>query len=496
MTEPGGAWSCPVRRSAIVRPDQVALRVGQVVLTYAQLDREVSLAVTWLTSLGVRAGDRVAVLGPNSLPWAIVAHALGRIGAPVVALNVRLTANELAPLIALAEPQRILVDPALRDRLPSGVYVHALKREAWQDLAPSDDSGDRTHPADAMRGILFTSGTSGRSKAAALSYGNFVANARSSAANLGGGRDQVWMGSLPLFHIGGLAMLLRSAEYGCTLSLHASFDAAAVNREIDELGVTHVSLVATTLLRTLEARGERHFPPTFRAALIGGGPVTPELLAWARRLGAPAAQTYGLTEACSQVTTEHLEHADGTTAGPALPGTEVRIVDADGALLPPDTVGEIEVRGPTVMLGYFRDTDATHQTLWKGWLRTRDLGSMDAQGRLRIVSRRTDLIVSGGENVYPAEIEAVIARHPAVADAAVAPVADARWGQVAVALIVWRSEPQPEALESFLSDHLARYKVPRRFLSVAAVPRNAMGKLDRPACRMLAETSSGNATAG
>jgi O-succinylbenzoic acid--CoA ligase len=193
-------------------------------------------------------------------------------------------------------------------------------------------------------------------------------------------------------------------------------------------------------------------------------------------------QTYGLTEATSQVATERLGAADGESAGHALPGTELRIENAS----PADGVGEILVRGPTVMRGYFRDPAATQEALRDGWLHTGDLGSVDALGRLHVEARRLDLIVSGGENIYPAEVEAQLCALPAVRDAAVLPVPDAKWGQVPVALLVARAERLDDAeLRRLCQARLASFKVPRRFVWVDALPRNAAGKLERAGLKRL-----------
>ncbi len=219
--------------------------------------------------------------------------------------------------------------------------------------------------------------------------------------------------------------------------------------------------------------------------LIGGGPVSANLLQRARALGVPALQTYGLTEACSQVCTERLGDADGTTAGPALSGLEVRVVDGERRVLAAGVAGELEVRGPTVMRGYLGGAGQGPDA--DGWLQTRDWATLDAQGRVTIHARRTDLILTGGENVYPAELEAVLARHPAIRDAAVIGAPDETWGQVPVALVASRGAPVAgEELSAWCRAHLAGFKIPRRFVAVDEVPRNANGKIDRTALAQLA----------
>jgi O-succinylbenzoic acid--CoA ligase len=216
------------------------------------------------------------------------------------------------------------------------------------------------------------------------------------------------------------------------------------------------------LERVLETRGARPFVGV-KAALIGGGPMTPATLQRARAAGLPVLQTYGLTEACSQVTTELLEDADGTTAGPPIPGVEVRIANPDAS-----GVGEIEVRGPTVAKGL------------GPWLQTKDLGALDERGRLSVKSRRLDLILSGGENVYPAEVEAVLREHPTIRDVAIVAREDAEWGQVPVAVVV-ADVFDPSGLAAWARERLASFKVPRGWVQAEALPRNATGKVDRMA---------------
>lgn len=447
----------------VSHPDRLAVASGDVRWSYRDLDREAQRWAERLKARGVSEGDRVAHLSRVTPDAVALAHAIWRLGAVAVPLNTRLTAAELAPQLEALQPRLTLVDPSFADRL-------SLEGERPSRRSSGDTAA-----------ILFTSGTTGRPKAAALSHANFLAAARASAANVGGAPGDRWLLCLPLFHVGGLTMLHRCATYGAALFLQERFDAGAASRAIDSDDITHTSLVATTLRRLLDARGDRPFPRTLDAILIGGGPVPPALLERARALGAPVLQTYGLTESCAQVTTERPREADGLTAGPPLPGLAVRIVDQGGNDLPPNAVGEIEVSGPTVFQGYAGDESETHQTLWKGWLRTRDLGSLDERGRLTVAARRADLIVSGGENVYPAEVEAVLLTAPGVLDAAVFARPDDEWGQVPVAAVVAGPDFSPEEAERHCRARLAGYKVPRRFVLLPELPRNAAGKLDRAA---------------
>jgi O-succinylbenzoic acid--CoA ligase len=276
--------------------------------------------------------------------------------------------------------------------------------------------------------------------------------------------------------------------------LHARFDPEAVNRDLDGEGVTLVSMVSAMLARVLDVRGDKPPPPRLRAVLLGGGPTPPALIERARKAGIPVAPTYGLTEATSQVATrppgEVGEPLDGRLQ--PLPGTRLKVVDGRDEPVGPGVVGEVCVRGPTVMAGYWRRPEETARTLRGGWLHTGDLGALDADGRLRIVDRRSDLIVSGGENVYPAEVEAVLAQHAGVAEAAVVGESDAEFGCRPVAYFVARPDgPLACAtasevagqLRDLCRDRLAGFKIPVRFKRVDALPRTATGKLRREALR-------------
>ncbi|AKQ66467.1 O-succinylbenzoic acid--CoA ligase [Myxococcus hansupus] len=473
--------ACPIREGARHHPDAEALTFAGGAWTYRALDAEVSRWVAALEAHGIGAGARVATLATNHAASVFLYWALGRVGAVLAPLNARLTEAELTPMVDDLQPQLILALESLLPRLPAALPLEAFVKPAHtasETCGALEDASPRV--------VLFTSGTTGRPKGAVLTEGNFRASSRASAANLGAHPAPRWLGTLPLFHVGGIAMLTRTAYEGGCLVLHERFDADAANRAFDTERVSHASLVATTLERVLDARHDRPLPPSFALALIGGGPVPVPLLARARAARLHALQTYGLTEACSQVTTERPSEADGRTAGVPLPSVEVRIVGAEGLVQEPGAEGDIEVRGPTVMAGYWQRQEATRDTLRDGWLRTKDVGVLDGRGRLTVLSRRTDLIVRGGENLYPAEVEAVLLNHPAVQEAAVAGFPDERWGEVPVAFLVPRvgqERPGREALEAWCRSSLAGFKVPARFVWLDALPRNAMGKVERTVLR-------------
>jgi O-succinylbenzoic acid--CoA ligase len=474
---------------AAVAPDAPAVTCGGETWSFARLLERAHAAARALGALGVRAGDVVAALEPNGLPFAALAHATQICGAALLPLNLRLTARELAFQLGDARP-RVL--------LHGGGELAALAEAATRDLpelrraglpldseslggAPLREDLDLSETC----AVVYTSGTTGAPKGAELSHDAFLWSAVGSAFHLGNAPGDRWLACLPLQHVGGLAILYRSVLTGAAVTIHERFDPARVAAELDSGGVTLVSLVAAMLERVLDARGERPAPPALRCVLLGGGPAPSHLLRRARALGFPIATTYGLTEAASQVTTLPLARAraDAESAGVPLFCTEVRVESLDGEPLPAGQPGEIAVRGPTVMKGYLRRPEETARALRGGWLHTGDVGLFDPAGELRVLDRRSDLIVSGGENVYPAEVEAALREHPEVVDAGVAAEPDPAFGARVAAWIVLRPESRVSASEiaSFCRQRIAGYKIPRAVHFVAALPRTESGKLLRRA---------------
>ncbi|MER3455421.1 MAG: o-succinylbenzoate--CoA ligase [candidate division GAL15 bacterium] len=489
----------PLAYWARSEPHRPALRNFREALTYGELERRVQAAARRLAGLGVKRGARVALLLRNGLPFVVVVHALARLKAVCVPLNVRLAPPELRWQLVHCDPYLVVVDPQLADRAEQAgwsrtVCVDPDHPELLPEARPEQVRPTDRHPAGAVQGILYTSATTGHPKGAQLTFGNHFWSALANNLHLGCGPEGTWLVVLPLYHVGGLAVLWRAALAGAQVVLHEQFDPDAFLRELDG-GVAYTSLVPTLLERILQARAGRPAPSTLRAVLVGGGPVRAELVERAARAGWPIAPTYGLTEATSQVATLHpsLALQRPGCAGRPLLGVQVR------AGRSADNPEEIRVRGPTVMKGYFRRPDATSQALRGGWLHTGDVGYLDEDGFLHVVDRREDLIVTGGENVYPAEVEAVLKAHPGVEEAAVVGVPDPYWGQQVVAFVQLRAKGglDPQDLVAFCREHLAGFKVPRRVWVVEDLPRAGLDKLrrgqlrERAARLLAAETISG-----
>jgi O-succinylbenzoic acid--CoA ligase len=328
--------------------------------------------------------------------------------------------------------------------------------------------------------MLCTSGTTGAAKAVVLSNGACFASALAAGKRLDYREAQAWLATMPLHHVGGLSILLRAAIFGAEVVLRDGFDAERTRADIAHFAIRHASLVPTMLHRllALDTAASTTSALTSCCFLVGGAALSGELTRRATNAGLDVRATYGMTEAASQVTTtergEVVEYPE--TTGRALDGVSVRIDAPDR-----DGYGEIVVSGGTLFHGYYEDGEATRAALRGGALFTGDIGRMDADGRLYVASRRVDLIVTGGENVRPEEVERVLESHPTVAEAGVYGVPDEEWGQRVAAVVVARDNARidPAELEQWCRVRLAVFKIPRRIDVATSLPRTATGKVMR-----------------
>jgi o-succinylbenzoate---CoA ligase len=427
-------------------PERTALIADGAEVTYAELEAEATWIARRLAAHGVRRGSTAALTMHPRREQVVLAHALMKVGAALLPLSPRLTETERARVVAEVEPMVDLDDPGL-----------LTQTEADLPLLGEHDTDD-------ICAYVLSSGSTGTPKPIGLTYGNFLWSAMGGAFNIGVDPADRWLCCVPLSHIAGLSIVVRSAIYGTTAVVHDGFDVDRVAAALTEEPITVVSLVTTMLKRLLDAGADLSGP---RAILVGGGPVPASMLGEALERGATVVQTYGLTETCSQVTTLAPEDALRKlgSAGRPLLSSHVRIRD-----------GEILIQGPTVAPGRYDES---------GWLHTGDLGYIDDEGFLYVRDRIDDMIVTGGENVVPSEVEEVLLQHPAVADAAVVGREDPEWQQAVTAVVVLA--PGAEATADDLRHHcaatLAGYKVPKRVELAAALPRTPSGKLMRRALR-------------
>lgn len=474
--------------AAISRPDGAAVILPDGnTITYAALQQLCISQAAALAADGVGRSAKVAVLMDNSLRYVVLVHAIMRLGGILIPLNTRLTPEELVYQLEISNTGYLCFDErhwktAGILRSPQCLLIDCT--DDLQDVPAVHIYSSGEIDLDAVGAIVFTSGTSGKPKGAQLTYGNFFYSAMASAYRLGILPEDRWLICLPMFHVGGLSILYRSCLYNTCVALYeGTFDPLRIVMQSNRDLITMLSVVPTQLFRLLQVDDESL--ANLRLILLGGAAGTPELLMRAHKHRLKIATTYGLTEATSQVATALPDQAlaKAGSVGHPLPFTSIHILDSVGNLLPNGEIGEICVSGLTIMRGYLGQPESAQDS----WFNTGDVGYLDSDGDLYVLQRRSDLIISGGENVYPAEVENVLRGHPDVADAVVVGLPDAEWGQRVAAAIILRegSLVTTEQIANVCSDKLARYKRPRTYLFIEAFPVTASGKVDRRAVMQL-----------
>jgi fatty-acyl-CoA synthase len=462
-----------IRDRARTTPNRTAIDYGGRTVTYRELDDASERLAAAFLARGLVRGDRVATLTGNSPEHVAVFFACAKTGLSLAPLSWRLAPAEVAYQLENCEPALFLVEDGQR----------ALAEAAGHPFEPLvvDGEGDAraTHVEDDdPLLVVYTSGTTGRPKGALLTHANCFWTNLSFDLATGVCGDDVVLQVLPQFHCGGWNVQALLAWWkGATVILERSFDPERCLRLIEEKRVTTMMGVpANYLFLSQEPAFAATDLSSLRRAVVGGAPMPEALLgAWHER-GVDVVQGYGLTEAAPNVLCLPPEDAVRKigSAGKPYPHVDVR--------LSPE--GELQVRGPNVFAGYWRDPDATEAAFADGWLRTGDVAERDDEGFYRIRGRLKDMYISGGENVYPAEVEGVLHEHPAVADAAVVAVSDERWGEVGIAFVVAAGNVSEEELVDFLRGRLARFKAPKSVRFVDALPRSAMGKVMKDELRV------------
>lgn len=487
-----------LRDHASQRPHAPALTFEGRTLSFAELDASSSRAAQALRRDGVRAGDRVALLTRNCAEFFELVFACGKLGAIVVGLNWRLAAVEIEAIVADARPGVAIVGPAERALLtPAAVARGEVRRvlcigpeyDGWRDAAPADDPG-HAGAADEVAMLLYTSGTTGLPKGVMLTNGN-LSHTRRLGETWGMGPSSVNLVAMPMFHIGGSGYGMSTLAMGGHTVLVREVIPAQLVELIVRHRVTHAFFVPAVVQMLLQVPGvEQADWSSMELLMYGASPIGDALLRQALKvMRCRFIQAYGMTETAGTVVDLFPEDhdPDGAKApllrsiGQALPWVELRIVEpSTGQDVPAGQVGEIWVRSAMVMKGYWNNEAATREAIQPGgWLRTGDAAYMDAQGYIFLFDRYKDMLISGGENVYPAEVENALGDHPAVMEVAVIGVPHERWGETPKAIVVLRPGMQASAQEliAFARTRLAGYKCPTSVEFTQTLPRNASGKL-------------------
>ena len=492
---------------AAAQPDKVALIEAGRPLTFGALCDRVRRAAGGLLAAGFGPGRTIGLMMSSRAEFIILQQAAFAVGGVVVPINTQYRAGELDHLVRSCDIEFLAIEAALLERLPplEGLPV---RRILVLDAAAAPPDGIMTSagpvfdgapiggptdmPETALGLLLSTSATTGKAKGVMLSIGNLQSNYDKTPDWLGLGADDVILCALPLYNTFGLNQCINATLLtGCTLVLLPRFDVPAVLDAIEAYRPSFLPCVPTMLQRLLsDPATQGRDLRCIRRILVGAAPVPSALLERIRgAMGGDVVvmQGYGLTEATAIVTILHVQtDAEGRllkprSVGQALPGVDMMIADDAMHRLPPGAVGEICISGPNVMQGYYGQPEQTAAAIVGGWLRTGDLGTVDEDGHYTVVDRKKDVIIRGGQNIYPVDIEEAIYRHPAVAEVAVIALPDEDLGEVPVAFVAFRpgESADPEALRQLCRESLAPYKVPRRVVVMDELPKGPTGKILR-----------------
>ncbi len=470
--------------SLVGRWDQPALDLGPAggpveTLTFGELGARGRRMARVLAARGLRAGDRLALQLANRLEFLDLFLACLELRAILVPINVLYREREVSHIVGDSEPAAVVTTPALAGLVPAGTAawdVDELARDAADELAIPSDPGE-TSPA----AIVYTSGTTGRAKGAVLSHANLAANARTLVEAWRINEEDRYLAVLPLFHVHGLGNGVSAwLASGCRMRLVERFEHDRAEALFEEFQPTLFFGVPTVYVRLLELgdAAARRVGTRMRLFVSGSAPLPASVFeAFRQKFGQAILERYGMTETLMTIGNPYEGERRPGTVGRPLTGVEVRIVGADGEDVPAGEPGQLLVRGPAVFDGYWRQPEATAAAFADGWFLTGDIGERSADGYVTLRGRASDLVISGGFNVYPREIEDVLLEQPGVREAAVLGASDPRRGEVPVACFA--GEADPVALEAACRRTLASFKVPRSFVRVDALPRNAMGKVDK-----------------
>lgn len=464
-------------------PGRIALARGEEKWTFSDLETRVARIAGALSARGLKAGDRVALHLPNTPEYVELIYACARAGVTVVPLNTRLASVEIDRVLLDAAPGGLIRDSALPAGTTSLSWRHELDREPL--IADEVSAQPPVYDPEALLGLIYTSGTTGRPKGATLTHSAMLANVQHLNYWLSHAPGNVYLHAAPLFHIADLPFIFAAAAFGMCQVAIPKFTPELFCGMVQSARVTHTVLVPTMIELLVEFPRIKEFDLSSLQLLgYGGSPMAPELVRRARQVlpDAKLTQVYGLSETGYLTGLQDHEHTQErlTSCGRSCPGIELRVVDESGNELSAGQPGELVVRGANVMRGYWNNPVETAAAFRAGFFRTGDIGHRDASGYVHILDRLKDMIVTGGENVYSGEVEAVLYAHPAVREAAVFGIPDPKWGEIVMACLALKPGVALTAqdLAAHCRQSLAGYKVPRRIeFSDVELPKSGSGKI-------------------
>lgn len=473
-------FECPVRKRAIESPSGTCLMHNNQTWNWEEFDKLIQGTCRRFEQHGLNAGDTVAVLSENSVQFAALFFAAYRSGVVIVPLNLRRPKSEWRAAIEQTECRVVAHSQRFAE------YAADLDIDCMDLSQICPDPEASSEPvridSDTEHSVFTTSGSEGAPKGVVLTVGNHIYNALGSNDNIELRADDCWLASLPFYHVGGAAILFRTALSGASAYITERFKADVVNRLIDGGTVTHLSVVSTMLKQILDSRGDRPLPESLKSILLGGGPVSSELLSRIRDQKLPVLTTYGFTEAASQVTTLSPDDPVDklTTAGRPLKYRELQILGEDDQPCSSGGLGRIAVRGEVLFRGYADGTKIRTRSPGE-WFITNDIGYLDEDGYLVVKGRSDDMFVSGGENVFPTDIEAEALRFAGVSEAAVISIEDDTWGKRPVLFVCSSGGAgiRMKALRSHLEINLSRILLPDTIIELESIPRQSIDKVDK-----------------
>jgi acyl-CoA synthetase (AMP-forming)/AMP-acid ligase II len=486
-------------------PDNPCLTCGDETTTYGELEKLANQLANGLLALGIEKGQRVAILGENSLEHLQLFLAAGKIGAVSVSLNYRLAPAELAFILQDANARALLVLDdgmlhtldALRGELPRDIELftrNANQSHRWEQWLATQSTNIPTADVQPGDGFLqlYTSGTTGSPKGVVSTHHNLLSEAVMNTTLMPvraapGSADLI---CAPFFHIGGAGSALLSLYAGTEIIMHRAFDPLAVVTDIEKYPINSVFMVPAMIMAVLSLPDieQRDFS-NLKQIYYGASPISEAVLRRAMNVfGTDFIQMYGMTETTGTVVNltaaDHRRALDGQpellrSCGRPSVGVQVKVMDSEGRELPTGEVGELWVKSPSNMAAYYNLPEETAKNVTDGWVHTGDAGMSDAEGYIYLKDRMKDMVVSGGENIYPVEVENALANHPAIADVAVIGVPDEKFGEALLAMVVLQADTSLETAEmiAFCRDKIAGYKIPRKLQVIPEMPRNPSGKI-------------------